>query len=126
MASNTLISDMIRNELSERQKIASEQLDQIRVHPEWYAHVSRHAGRYPEVRWSENREMYEIAETTKWGAVEVEECIKDDLLNLFAENPVEIRPLGEAMYSPKTGGKANLWHHVATGHENVTYVDGRP
>lgn len=105
-----------RRGLSVEQEIASEQLDALRNNPGRCAWLSVHAGRHPWVRWSEARGAYECVERSQIGNLEVNECSEDDLLNLFAENPVDIKPLSTT----------DVWEKVDDGHESVIYADGRP
>lgn len=107
---------------SPEQEIESDQLDQLRENPDRCASISVRAGRHPWVRW--NGDAYEIAEMG-YSRLEVEVCTKDSLLNLLAENPVDIKPLSAAMYSPPDPGEANVWEHVDARdeHEHVVYTD---
>lgn len=104
------------------QKIASDQLDYLRENESVCANISVRAGRHPWVRW--NGSMYEIVEkATRWGALEVTACEKDALLNLFAENPVHIKPAERATCSPPDSGRRNVWEMVDENGEHVTYTN---
>jgi len=104
----------------EQQEIASDQLDDLRENPQRCAWLSVHAGRHPYVAYSEEYETYVIVEITDYGAVEIEACTKDSLVNLFAENPVDIMPKSDADFSPMEAGRRNLWEYVEERGENVT------
>jgi len=108
---------------SEEQQIASDRLDELRENPQRTAQVSVHAGRHPYVRYEPPVEMYEIAEVSGVGNIEVTAVTKDDLLNLFAENPVEIKPLTQALYSPPEPGTSHIWKAVDVLADEVTYVN---
>lgn len=105
-----------------RQGIASDQLDYLRENPGTTAWVSVHTGRHPWVRWNPGTEHYEIAETSGVGGLEIEACGKGALLNLFAENPVDLKPCSEATYSPPEPGSRNVWEAAEEGGENVIYA----
>lgn len=106
--------------LSDEQEIALDQLAYLRENPDTCAQVSVHVGRHPWVRW--NGEQYEIAEVSGVGNLEVEPCIADDLLNLFAENPVHVKPRAKATFSPPEPGAANIWDRVEADSEEVKRV----
>jgi len=110
---------MIR-EQDEAQKIADDQLKQLKDHPERCAQVSVHTGRHPWVRYHAGVESFLIVDTTKFGALEVEGCSKESLINLFAENPVEILPADEALFSPPEPGRREVWEYIVGGGEEVT------
>lgn len=111
------------NDYSAEQGIASDQLDQLRKRPDRTANISVHAGRHPWVRYNPDIGMYEIAEVSGIGNIEVEACDKDGLINLFAENPVDIKPLTKALYSPPEPGTAHVWKAVDIHADEVNYVN---
>lgn len=98
-------------------EIARDHLEYLEENPGVCASLSVHVGRHPYVRW--NGEAYEIAETSDIGRVEVVECDRDDLLNLFAENPVDMIPLSKAEISPPEPGRVSVWEYVDENGENV-------
>jgi len=110
-------------EQSEEQQIASERLDELQKHPQRTAQVSVHAGRHPWVRYEPPIEMYEIAEISGVGNIEVTACTKDELLNLFAENPVDVKPLRKALYSPPEPGQSHIWKAVDERVDEVMYTN---
>ena len=112
-----------RYDRTEEQEIASDQLDQLRERVDRTAWVSVHAGRHPWVRYEPSIEMYEIAEVSGVGSIEVEAVEKAGLLNLFAENPVEIKPLTKALYSPPEPGRSHIWKAVDVRADEVKYVN---
>jgi hypothetical protein len=112
-----------RHGISEEQQIAADQLEQLREHPERTARISVRAGRHPWVRYEPPIGMFEIAEVSEIGNIEVEAVEKDALVNLFAENPVNIKPLTAALFSPPQPGRHHLWKHVDERLDCVTYVN---
>lgn len=108
------------------QEIASDQLDRLEENPDRCAWLSVHAGRHPWVRYSPERQSYEIVEVSGVGNLEVEGCEKGGLLNLFAENPVDEIPLSDATFSPPKPGQSNVFEAVEQGSDCVIYADGNP
>ena len=109
---------------SPEQEIASDQLDMLSENPERCAQVSVHAGRHPYVRWNDDVEAYEIAEQG-FSNLDVQTCTKDALLNLFAENPVDVMPLRKATYSPDEPGMNNVWKAIEVRDErdDIIYTE---
>lgn len=105
------------------EEIASDQLDNLQENPDRCAWISVHAGRHPWVRWADDQDAYEFVELGHTGTPEVETCSRDALLNLFAENPVEIKPQSAAMFSPPEPGRENLWEYIEARGEHVTYTE---
>lgn len=114
---------MPAHEQTPEQEIASDRLDELRERVDRTAQVSVHAGRHPWVRYEPPIGMYEIAEISDIGNIEVTACTKDDLLNLFAENPVEVKPLRKALYSPPEPGRAHIWKAVDERVDEVIYTN---
>jgi len=103
--------------------IARDRLHELRNHPERTAQVSVHAGRHPWVRYEPSIDHYEIAEISGVGNIEVEAVTEDALLNLFAENPVVVKPMTKALYSPPEPGRSHVWKAVDERVDEVTYVN---
>ena len=103
--------------------IAADRLDELRKNPQRTASVSVHAGRHPWVRYEPDIGMFEIAEISGVGNIEVTACTEDDLLNLFAENPVDVKPLTQALYSPPEPGTAHVWKAVDERVDEVIYTN---
>ena len=114
---------MTTDEYTVEQQIASDRLDELRENPQRTAQVSVHAGRHPWARFEPSIGMFEIAEISDIGNIEVTACAKDDLLNLFAENPVDVKPLTEALYSPPESGRAHVWKAVDERVDEVIYTN---
>jgi hypothetical protein len=108
---------------SQEQEIASDQLDGLKEHPDRTAQVSRHVGSHPYLRWNDDLGAFEIAETSGIGNVEVTACPKGDLLNLLAENPVDVKPISKATYSPPEPGTARIWESVDAEEGHVTHTN---
>ena len=114
---------MATKPLNNEQEIASDRLDELRERVDRTAQVNVHAGRHPWVRYEPSIELYEIAEVSDIGNVEVTACTKDSLINLFAENPVSIKPLTKALYSPPEPGRSHLWKAVDIRADEVIYTN---
>jgi hypothetical protein len=106
-----------------RNEIAADRLDELRANPGRTAQVSVRVGRHPYVRYNAERECFESTTVTGVGYVEVETCDEQELLSLFVANPVVVKPIDEATYSPPKPGESLLWQAVDDDVENVTYVD---
>lgn len=107
--------------MTTKDEIASDLLDYLRENPDACAQVSVRVGRHPWVRWDSGN--YVIVEQSDIGNLQAESCPKEGLLNLFAENPVELYPASDATYSPPEPGEANVWKSIEEGAEHVRYVD---
>jgi len=105
------------------QEIASDRLEELRENSARTACVSVRVGRHPYVRYNPEIGLFEIAEVSGVGNIEVEAVEADDLLNLFAENPVDIMPVAKATYSPPEPGTHHLWKAVDERTEEVKYVN---
>jgi len=114
---------MAQKPFDEEQQIASDRLDELQKNPQRTASVSVRAGRHPWVRYEPSIGMYEIAEISGVGNIEVTACTKDELVNLFAENPVDVRPLTKAQYSPPEPGQSHIWKAVDERVDEVTYTN---
>jgi len=105
------------------QGIASDQLDSLQEHPERCGWLSVHAGRHPYVRYATDVQRYLIAEISGVGRVEIEAVEKNTLINLFAENPVDVIPVNKATFSSPRPGSRNVWEFAAEGGEHVRYAN---
>lgn len=110
---------------TQEERIAADQLEMLAEKPARCAWVSVHAGRHPWVCYSADLETFLIAETGGTGRLEVDTATRSELLGLFAENPVDIKPKEAAEFSPPESGRANVWEYAAERGENVVYADER-
>lgn len=108
---------------SEEQEIASDQLDDLADNPDRCASISVRTGRHPWVVYSPTYDTHLIAETGGVGRLEVDTADKAALTDLFAENPVDIIPKTEAMFSPREPGRENVWEYFEARGENVLLAD---
>jgi hypothetical protein len=104
-------------------EIAADRLDELRANPGRTVQVSIRVGKHPYVRYNTERECFEMATVSGVGYVEVETCDEAELQELFINNPVVVKPIAEATYSPPKPGESVLWQAVDDDVENVTHVD---
>jgi hypothetical protein len=75
------------------------------------------------VRYEPAIEMFEIARVSEIGNIEVEAVEINALINLFAENPTDVKPLTKAFYDHEEHGRCHLWKLVDERYDVVQYVN---
>lgn len=95
--------------------IARHQLQYLRDHPGACADLSIHVGHHPLVRW--DGDQFEVAERMDYGEIEVQYFAEDALVTMFADNPVNIRPLEDA--TGLGSDDRTIWERVEENGEKV-------